>query len=105
VAAKHGVLGLVKVLALEGAERGISVSALCPGYVRTPLVEQQIEAQAAAHGIPEERVLEDVILAPQARKQLIEHEEVADAAAFLLGPVGRSITGSPLVLDGGWLAR
>jgi 3-hydroxybutyrate dehydrogenase len=105
VAAKHGVLGLVKVLALEGAERGISVSALCPGYVRTPLVEQQIEAQAAAHGIPEERVLEDVILAPQARKQLLEPEEVADAAAFLLGPVGRSITGSPLVLDGGWLAR
>lgn len=105
VAAKHGVLGLVKVLALEGAERGISVSALCPGYVRTPLVEQQIAAQAAVHGIPEERVLEDVILAPQARKQLLEPEEVADAAAFLLGPVGRSITGSPLVLDGGWLAR
>jgi 3-hydroxybutyrate dehydrogenase len=105
VAAKHGVLGLVKVLALEGAERGISVSALCPGYVRTPLVEQQIAAQAAAHGIPEERVLEDVILAPQARKQLLEPEEVADAAAFLLGPVGRSVTGSPLVLDGGWLAR
>jgi 3-hydroxybutyrate dehydrogenase len=105
VAAKHGVLGLVKVLALEGAERGISVSALCPGYVRTPLVEQQLAAQAAAHGIPEERVLEDVILAPQARKQLLEPEEVADAAAFLLGPVGRSVTGSPLVLDGGWLAR
>jgi 3-hydroxybutyrate dehydrogenase len=105
VAAKHGVLGLVKVLALEGAERGISVSALCPGYVRTPLVEQQLAGQAAAHGIPEERVLEDVLLAPQARKQLLEPEEVADAAAFLLGPTGRSITGSPLVLDGGWLAR
>jgi 3-hydroxybutyrate dehydrogenase len=105
VAAKHGVLGLVKVLALEGAERGIAVAAICPGYVRTPMVEEQIAAQAAAHGIPEERVLEDVLLAPQARKQLLEPEEVAEAAAFLLGPVGRSITGSPLLLDGGWLAR
>ena len=105
VAAKHGALGLVKVLALEGAERGIAVAALCPGYVRTPMVEEQIAAQAAAHGIPEERVLEDVLLAPQARKQLLEPEEVAEAAAFLLGPVGRSITGSPLLLDGGWLAR
>ena len=105
VAAKHGVLGLVKVLALEGAERGIAVAALCPGYVRTPMVEEQIAAQAAAHGIPEEQLLEDVLLAPQARKQLLEPEEVAEAAAFLLGPVGRSITGSPLLLDGGWLAR
>ena len=87
VAAKHGVLGLVKVLALEGAERGIAVAALCPGYVRTPLIEAQVAAQAAAHGIPEERVLEDVLLAPQARKQLLEPEEVAEAAAFLLGPI------------------
>jgi 3-hydroxybutyrate dehydrogenase len=88
VAAKHGLLGLVKVLALEGAERGISVSALCPGYVRTPIVESQIEAQARATGVAPERVLEDVLLAPQAIKRLLEPDEVAETAAFLLVPVG-----------------
>lgn len=105
VAAKHGLLGLVKVLALEGAPRGISVSALCPAYVRTPLVEAQIAAQAAAHQLPEERVLEHVLLAPQAVKRLLEPDEVAGAAAFLLGPEGRAVTGAPLVLDLGWTAR
>ncbi len=105
VAAKHGVLGLVKVLALEGAARGISVSALCPGYVRTPLVVRQLEAQAAVHGLPVERVLEEVLLAPQAVKRLLEPAEVAEAAAFLLGPAGRAATGAPLVLDLGWTAR
>jgi 3-hydroxybutyrate dehydrogenase len=105
VAAKHGVLGLVKVLALEGAEQGISVSAICPAYVRTPIVESQLEAQAEATGVPRERVLEDVLLAPQAVKRLLEPEEVAEAAAFLLGPGGRAVTGAPLVMDLGWTAR
>ena len=105
VAAKHGVLGLVKTLALEGAEDGITASAVCPAYVRTPLVERQVAGQARAHGIPEERVLEEVLLAPQARRELIEPDEVADAVAWLLGPAGRFATGSPLVLDAGWLAR
>ena len=105
VAAKHGVLGLVKVLALEGAERGISASALCPGFVRTPIVESQIEAQSRATGVPPERVLEEVLLAPQAVKRLLEPEEVAEAAAFLLGPGGRAVTGAPLVIDLGWTAR
>jgi len=105
VAAKHGVLGLVKTLALEGAEDGIGVAAVCPGYVRTGLVESQVAAQAAVHNIPEERVVEDVLLAPQAVKQLQEPEDVAEAVAFLLGPTGRFATGSPLVLDGGWTAR
>lgn len=105
VAAKHGLLGLVKVLALEGAERGISVSALCPAYVRTPIVEAQLEAQARATGVPAERVLEDVLLAPQAVKRLLEPEEVAETAAFLLGPGGRAITGAPVVMDLGWTAR
>jgi 3-hydroxybutyrate dehydrogenase len=105
VAAKHGVLGLVKVLALEGADAGISASALCPAYVRTALVEAQIAEQAAVHGIPEEQVLADVILAPQAVKRLLEPSEVAGAAAWLLGPDGRSVTGSPLVMDLGWTAR
>jgi 3-hydroxybutyrate dehydrogenase len=105
VAAKHGVIGLVKVLALEGAEKGISAAALCPAFVRTPLVEQQIAAQAEAHGLPEERVLEDVILQPQAVKRLLEPSEVAEVAAFLLGPAGRSFTGAPVVMDLGWTAR
>ena len=105
VAAKHGLLGLVKVLALEGAERGISVSALCPAYVRTPIVEAQIEAQARATGVPPERVLDEVLLAPQAVKRLLEPEEVAETAAFLLGPGGRAITGAPVVMDLGWTAR
>ena len=105
VSAKHGVLGLVKTLALEGAAEGIRASAVCPGYVRTPLVEAQIADQARAHGIPEARVLEEVILAPQALKRLLEPAEVADAVAYLLGPGGALSTGAPLVLDGGWTAR
>jgi 3-hydroxybutyrate dehydrogenase len=105
VSAKHGVLGLVKTIALEGAAVGISASAICPAYVRTPLVEAQIADQAKAHGLPEERVLEDVILAPQAVKRMLEPAEVADVAAFLLGPGGRSFTGAPVVMDLGWTAR
>ena len=105
VSAKHGVLGLVKALALEGAADGIRAAAVCPGYVRTPLVERQVADQARIHGIPEERVLEDVLLAPQALKRLLEPAEVADAVAYVLGPGGASLTGSPLVLDGGWTAR
>ena len=106
VSAKHGVLGLVKMLALEGAEAGISVSAaICPSYVRTPLVEAQIADQARAHGISEERVLKEVILAPQAVKRLLEPEEVAEVASFLLGPAGRNFTGAPVVMDLGWTAR
>jgi 3-hydroxybutyrate dehydrogenase len=105
VAAKHGVLGLVKVLALEGASVGISAAALCPAFVRTPLVEAQIAAQAEAHGLPEEQVLEEVILAPHPVKRLLEPDEVAETAAFLLGPGGRSMTGAPLVMDLGWTAR
>ena len=81
VSAKHGVLGLVKTLALEGAPVGIRASAVCPGYVRTALVEQQIADQSRTHGVPEERVLEDVLLAPQALKRLLEPSEVADAVA------------------------
>ena len=105
VAAKHGVLGLVKTLALEGADVGISAVAVCPGFVRTPLVEGQIAAQAEAHGLPRERVLEDVILAPHAVKRLLEPAEVADVVAFVCGPGGRSLTGVPVTMDLGWTAR
>src|SRR5918993_2845648 len=93
VAAKHGLLGLVKVLALEGADYGITASAVCPAFTRTPLVEAQIADQARAHGLTEERVLEDVILAPHAIKRLIEPEEVAAVVSFLLGPDGRAFSG------------
>jgi 3-hydroxybutyrate dehydrogenase len=105
VSAKHGVLGLVKTLALEGAADGITATAVCPGYVRTPLVEKQIADQARAHGLPEERVLEEVILAPHAVKALIEPDEVAEVVSFLAGPGGRAFTGVPVTMDQGWTAR
>src|SRR5919206_3324210 len=105
VSAKHGVLGLVKTLALEGADDGIVAAAVCPGYVRTPLVENQVADQAKAHGMPEDRVLEEVILAPHAVKRLIEPDEVAEVVAFLLSPAGRSFTGSAVTMDQGWSAR
>jgi 3-hydroxybutyrate dehydrogenase len=105
VSAKHGVLGLVRTLALEGAEVGICATAVCPGFVRTPLVEGQVADQAKAHGVDPERVLEDVILAPHAVKRLIEPEEVAATVAFLAGPDGRAFTGVPVTMDLGWTAR
>ena len=105
ISAKHGVLGLVKVLALEGAADGVTATAVCPGYVRTPLVENQIADQAKAHGMEEDRVLEEVILAPHAVKRLVEPAEVADAVVWLLSPAGRTVTGAPLVMDQGWSAR
>jgi 3-hydroxybutyrate dehydrogenase len=105
VSAKHGVLGLVKTLALEGAGDGVTATAVCPGYVRTPLVESQIGDQAKAHGMSEDRVLEEVILAPQAVKRLIEPSEVAGVVAFLLGDGGSAFTGVPVTMDLGWTAR
>jgi 3-hydroxybutyrate dehydrogenase len=105
VSAKHGLLGLVKVLALEGADKGITPAAICPAFVRTPLVQRQISDQAKAHGITEDRVLDEVILQPQAVKRLLQPDEVAEVAAFLLRPAGRAFTGSPIVMDFGWSAR
>ncbi len=105
VAAKHGVLGLVRTLALEGAEDEISVSAVCPGYVRTGLVEGQLADQARAHDMSEEQVLREVILAPHAIKRLIEPAQVAATVAFLLGPNGAAFTGAPVIMDQGWTAR
>ena len=105
ISAKHGVVGLCKTLALEGAEDGITANAVCPGYVRTPLVEKQIVDQARAHGLPEDEVLEKVILQPHAVKELIEPSEVAGVVAFLAGPEGKMFTGAPITLDQGWTAR
>jgi 3-hydroxybutyrate dehydrogenase len=105
ISAKHGVIGLCRTLALEGAEHGITANAVCPAYVRTPLVEKQIADQARAHGLPEDEVLEKVILQPHAVKELIEPSEVAGVVAFLVSPEGKMFTGAPVTLDQGWTAR
>jgi 3-hydroxybutyrate dehydrogenase len=105
VTAKHGLEGLSKVIALEGAEHGVTSNCVNPAYVRTPLVEGQIVDQARAHGLSEAEVVEQVMLAPAALKRLIEPEEVADAVAWLCSPAATSVTGSSLVMDGGWTAH
>lgn len=105
VAAKHGVLGFTKSIALELADTPLTINAICPGYVRTPLVEGQIEQQAVAHGISKEKVIRDVILAAQPKKEFIEVEHLASLALFLAGPAGRAVTGSSMTMDGGWTAR
>ena len=105
VAAKHGVLGLTKVTALEAAEDGITCNALCPGYVRTPLVEKQIDDQAKAHGISRDRVINEILLKQQPNKRFVETAELAALTVFLCGEGGASITGVALPMDGGWTAH
>jgi 3-hydroxybutyrate dehydrogenase len=105
VTAKHGLEGLSKVIALEGAAHGVTSNCVNPAYVRTPLVEGQIADQAKAHGLSEDEVVAQVMLAPAAIKRLIEPEEVAEAVAYLCSPAATSVTGSNLVMDGGWSAH
>jgi 3-hydroxybutyrate dehydrogenase len=105
VAAKHGLEGLSKVIALEGAGRGVTSNCISPGYVRTPLVEKQIADQARVHGIPEDEVLESVILAESAVKRLVEPAEVAGLVLWLAGPQAGMATGASFTLDGGWTAK
>lgn len=105
VAAKHGLLGLTKVIALEGAEHGVTANAICPGYVLTPLVDRQIDAQAVAHKIPRENVMRDVILAPHPDKKFATVEQIGALCMFLCSENGASITGAALPVDGGWTAR
>ncbi|WP_405217102.1 3-hydroxybutyrate dehydrogenase [Agrococcus sp. Ld7] len=105
VAAKHGLEGLSKVTALEGAPHGVTSNCINPGYVKTALVESQIADQAARHGIPEDEVLEKVMLTEAAIKRLVEPEEVASLATWLAGPHAGMVTGTSYVIDGGWSAR
>ena len=105
VAAKHGIAGFTKTVALEVAERGITVNAICPGYVLTPLVQQQIPDTAKARGISEEAVKRDVLLAAQPTKRFVGVEEVAALTAFLCSQEAASITGALLPVDGGWTAQ
>ncbi|MGH8895096.1 MAG: SDR family oxidoreductase, partial [Actinomycetes bacterium] len=105
VTAKHGLEGLSKVVALEGAARGVTSNCINPAYVRTPLVEGQIREQARAHDMPEDEVVEKVMLAPVAIKRLVEPTEVAEMVAYLCSPAGSFVTGASVVLDGGWTAH
>ncbi|MFL6750272.1 MAG: 3-hydroxybutyrate dehydrogenase [Sphingomicrobium sp.] len=105
VAAKHGVVGLTKTIALEGAEHGVTCNAICPGYVWTPLVENQIDDTAKARGLSRDEVIRDVLLAAQPNKRFATVEELGALAVFLSGPAGQSITGAALPVDGGWTAH
>jgi 3-hydroxybutyrate dehydrogenase len=105
VAAKHGMLGLTKVTALETAEQSVTCNAICPGYVYTPLVEAQIEGQAKSHGIPREQVIRNVLLAQQPNKRFATTDELGSIAVFLASDAAASITGAAIPVDGGWTAH
>jgi len=105
VAAKHGIVGLTKTIALEGAEHNVTCNAICPGYVWTPLVENQIDDTAKARGITRDQVIRDVLLAAQPNKRFAEVDELGALTVFLCGPGGRSFTGTALPVDGGWTAH
>lgn len=104
VAAKHGVLGLTKTIALEVAREGITCNAICPGYVKTPLVEAQIADQSRARGISEEAVMRDVILAAQPTKQFVTFDQLGGMLLYLVSDLGASVNGAALAVDGGWTA-
>ena len=105
VAAKHGLMGFTKTLALEVAEDGITCNAICPGYVKTPLVENQIADTARARGISEEEVVRDVMLAAQPTKQFVTYEQLAGALLYLVSDAGANMNGSWISVDGGWTAK
>ena len=105
VAAKHGVIGLTKTVALELATHGITCNAICPGFVHTPLVDNQIAAQQSAHGLSADKVVEDIILASQPTKKFVGIDEVAAMAHYLASDAAKSVTGASLQIDGGWVAR
>ena len=105
VAAKHGLLGFSKVVALETADADITINTICPAYVKTPLVEKQIAAQARTHGISEDQVINEIMLKPMPKRAFIGIEEIAGIVAFLISPPARNITGQTIVVDGGWTAQ
>ena len=105
VAAKHGLLGFSKVVALENANFDFTINTICPAYVRTPLVDQQIAAQSKEHNLTEQQVIDQIMLAPMPQKAFIGVDEIASTATFLCEPAARHITAQTLVLDGGWTAR
>jgi 3-hydroxybutyrate dehydrogenase len=105
VAAKHGLLGFAKVVALETADVDITINTICPSYIRTPLVDAQIAAQAQAHGISEDEVVRRIMLEPMPKKVFITSGEVAGTVEFLISPAARNITGQTITIDGGWTAR
>ncbi len=105
VAAKHGIIGLTKVTALENAEQNITCNAICPGWVRTPLVEAQIDALATKDGLEKEEAVKRFVAAKEPSLRFTTPEQLADAAAFLCGPAGANMTGSSLTMDGGWSAQ
>lgn len=105
VTAKHGVVGLTKTVALEVAEAGITCNAICPGYVHTPLVDAQIEAQSKVHNLPREQVIREVMLASQPTKRFVGIDEIGGLTVFLCSAAAASITGTALSIDGGWTAR
>ena len=105
VAAKHGLLGFAKTIALETGDCDVTINTLCPAYVKTPLVEKQIASQAKENNLTEEEVINKIMLEPMPKKQFISVDELSDTAAFLMSDSARNITGQTMVLDGGWTAR
>ena len=105
VAAKHGLIGLSKTIALETGDADITVNTICPAYVRTPLVDRQIARQAAEHGLPEERVISEIMLKPMPKQSFITIAEIAAAVEYFVADTARNVTGQALALDGGWTAQ
>jgi len=105
VAAKHGLIGFAKTIALETADTDITINTICPSYVRTPLVDAQIAAQARAHGLPEQQVIEEVMLKPMPKRAFVTTEELGGIVEFLASDVARNVTGQWIAVDGGWTAQ
>ena len=105
IAAKHGLIGLSRTVALENGDVDLTVNTICPAYVRTPLVDQQIARQAAEHGLPEERVINEIMLRPMPKKAFIAIGEIAAAVDYFLSDAAKNVTAQALALDGGWTAQ
>ena len=105
VAAKHGLIGFAKTVALETADTDVTINTVCPSYVRTPLVDAQITAQAKAHGIPEQQVIEEIMLRPMPKRAFVTIEELGGIVEFLASDVARNVTGQWIAVDGGWTAQ